>query len=386
MLPILQLFRRPLLALILLAPALAVAGIFDIFGGDSLADGARYAFIPSASSAQVIVIDTRSNEVTAVLALPHVAGSVVVSDKLDLLIATNPGNNSVTVVSLDTREIVTEIDIDMRPDSALLNPFDRYIAFGSIDGSVSVWDLQTSEQMLRVDDLGSAENITYGLDGRNLYVVHESTKKISVIEMRERKKVAEIDLGGPPDPDARVSAISRSADGYTGFVSVTSEDRVVVIDLVDWRVKNSIKVGAAPLRPYSTADNRYVLVPLRDDKSLAVLSALSYELVANVPTNIRARELNTGWLDTVAFLMPESGNRIATVDLESLSPGEMIELPGRTDDGLVTSDSKMMFASVVESGEVAAIDTRFRKLVEIIETPADKLQGIEIGISNNICH
>jgi DNA-binding beta-propeller fold protein YncE len=366
--------------------SVASAAIFDFFESDSLADGSRYAFIPSGSSAQIIAIDTRSNEVAGLLDLPHLAGKLVVSEKLDLLVATSLENNSATIVSLDSREVVTTLDLGMRPDTAVLNPFDRYIAFGSSDGVVSVWDLQAVEEVFTLEGLGSAHNLTYGFDGRNLYVVDGPGKRVSVIEMREQKRIAEIDLGGPPGSGTTVSALSRSADGYTGFVSVTSEDRVVVIDLIDWHVKNSIKVGSGPLRPYSTADNRYVLVPLRDDESLAVLSALSHELVATVPTGIRARELNSGWLDTVAFLMPETGNLISAVDLESLSPAGMIELPGPTDDGLVTSDSKMMFASIINSGEVAAIDTRFRKLVDIIETPVDRLQGIEIGISNNICH
>jgi hypothetical protein len=73
-------FRSSLLAVLLVAPVLAAAAIFDIFGGDSLADGARYAFVPARSSGQVIAIDTRQNEVAAVLELPHVAGSVVVSE------------------------------------------------------------------------------------------------------------------------------------------------------------------------------------------------------------------------------------------------------------------------------------------------------------------
>jgi hypothetical protein len=378
--------RALIFVLTVMLPLAATADILDIFKSDALANGSRFAFAPSKSEASVIVVDTLDHELVAKLEIPHVPGSVVVSEDLDLLVATDPDDESVTVINLYTREIIKELDIRMRPDVALLNPFDRFVAFGSRDGSVSVWDMHSFEQMLRVDGLSSALSMTYGFDGRNLYVVEPRRKAVSVIEMHRRDKVAEITLGGDEDPEAEVSGMSRSADGYTGFVSVTSENRVVVIDLIDRVVKSSVRVGKGPVRPYSTADNRYVLVPNRDDESLTVLSALSHQVVATIPTGVNARELNTGWLDTVAFIMPAVGDEIAVIDLRELKQEEPISLPGRTDDGLVTSDSKTLLASIVDTGQIAAIDAKSRKIEALIGTGADSLEGIEIAVSNNLCH
>jgi DNA-binding beta-propeller fold protein YncE len=378
--------RALILAVIVMLSPIAAADIFDIFRDDALANGSQFAFAPSRTEPSVVVIDTLKLDVAAELEVPHVADSVIVSEDLDLLIATNPNNESVTVINLYTREIIRELDIGMRADAALLNPFDRFVAFGSRDGSVSVWDMHTFEEMLRVDGLSSAMLMTYGFDGRNLYVVEPARMIVSVIEMHRRRKVTEVPLGDSEDPDAEVSAMSRSADGYTGIVSITSEDRIVLIDLIDWVVKKSVRVGNGPIRPYSTADNRYVLVPNRDDETLTVLSALSHEIVATIPTGIRARELNTGWLDTVAFIMPAKGNSIGVIDLQQLKQMDPIELPGRTDDGLVTSDTKTLLASLIESGQVATIDTRSRSLEVLVDTGAGSLEGIEIAVSNNLCH
>ena len=380
--------RRLIFAMVV-AGMLPLAGCGDIFefsGTDALSNGSQFAFAPSTSKPVIIAIDTLDRDVAAELEVPHVPGSIVVSEDLDLLFATDPQNETITVIDLNTREMVKSLDIHMRPDAALLNPFDRYVAFGSRDGAVSVWDMKTFEEMLRVDGLESAEIMTFGIDGRNLYVVEQRKKVISVIEMYERKKVAEISLGGEDAPESRVSAMSRSADGYTGFVSVTSENRVVILDLIDWQVQGSVPVGKVPIRPYSTADNRYVLIPNRDDETLTVLSALSHQVVATIPTGVKARELNTGWLDTVAFIMPEAGNEVAVIDLRELQRVDAITLPGRTDDGLVTSDSKVLLASLIDSGAIAVIDARSRTLEATIGTNAGALEGIEIGVSNNLCH
>jgi DNA-binding beta-propeller fold protein YncE len=362
------------------------ADLFDFFRSDSLANGSQFAFAPGKTQAAIIAIDTRDGSVAARLELAHVPDSIVVSEILDMLIATDPEKERVSVIDLNTRELIAVLEIGMRPDAALLNPFDQFVAFGSRDGSVSVWDMKNLKEMLRVDDLESGEILTFGIDGRNLYVVEEQKKSISVIEMHERRKVADIALGGNSEPGTVLSAMSRSADGYTGFVAITSEDRVVIIDLLDWSVKRSVTTGDQPIRPYSTADNRFVLVPNQGDATLTVLSALSFEVVATIPTGVKAREINTGWLDTVAFIMPEDGNEIAVIDLRELKRKDPIKVSGRTDDGLVTSDSKMLVAAAVDNGEIVIIDTRTRSLQRVLAGGIGALEGIGIGVSNNLCH
>ncbi len=362
------------------------AGLFDLFSSSPLTNGSRFAFVPSKSEPVIVAIDTARNELAEILELPHIPGSIAVSDKLNMLFATDPENETVTVYNLAKREVFRILDIGMKPHAALINPFDVYVAFGSKDGVVSVWDMVNYKEMFRVDDLGSAVNLTFSYDGTNLFVVEEEKKNISVIEMYSRAKVADIALGEPSDEQAEISAISRSADGHTGFVSITSENRVVILDLINWKITRSIPVDREPVRPYSTADNRYILIPHRAGKTLTVLSPLSHQIIASIPVTIEALQLNTGWLDTVAFIMSANDSRIAVIDLDQLRQTDTIILNGRPDEGLVTSDSRKLFTALGDTGEIAAIDARTRKIETTITTPSGNLWGIRIAISNNICH
>ncbi len=365
----------------------AHAGVFDIFSNKSLSQGSRYAFAPSKTDATIVAIDTENDSVVAQIPLPHLPESVVVSEVLDLLVATSPNDSKISIVSLESREMSGTLDIGFHADTALLSPKDRYIAFGSHSGTVAIWDMLLQKQLLRIDDLGSATKLTFAIGGQHLFVVHDETRTISVIALRSQEKVADIHLGGDGgDSDAELSALSRSADGYTGFVSVTSESKLAVVDLVEWRVKRTVSTAKGPIRPMSTADNRYVLVPHRDDKFLLVLSALTYDIAATIPVSVSAAALNTGWLDTVAFVMPVKGKEISVVDLESLKESGLIELPETPDDGFVTSDSKSLYSALDENGGIAVIDARRRQLDTIIQSPISHLQGIVIATSNNVCH
>ena len=378
--------RALLFFLAITLSATASGDILGLFGDDDLTDGSRFAFVPSKSDQTIIAIDTQDHDVAATIKISHVAGSVIATNELDLLVATNPDAGTATIINLYNRQVITELDLGMRPDVVLTNAYDRFVTFGSKDGSISTWDLSNFEQVVRVDGLSSALLLTFSFDGGRLFVVEPEEKKISVIDMAKRAKAAEISLGTGDDAEMQASAISRSADGYTGYVSIGSENRVAVIDLVKLEVKGSIRVGAGPIRPFSTSDNQYVLVPNQDDQTLSVIASWSQNVVATIPTGIQAREVNTGWLDTVAFVMPAEGKEMAVIDLQNFKAMDSIRLPGRTDDGIVTSDSKTLVASVVETGEVAVADARSGKLVTLIDTGTSELGGIEIAVSNNVCH
>jgi len=378
--------RALLIVLAITLSATASGDILGLFGDDDLTDGSRFAFVPSKSDQTIIAIDTQDHDVAATLEISHVAGSVIPTNELDLLVATNPDAGTATIINLYNGQVITELDLGMRPDVMLANAYDRFVTFGSKDGSISTWDLSNYQQVVRIDGLSSALLLTFSFDGGRLFVVEPEEKKISVIDMAKRAKTAEISLGTEDNAEMQASAISRSADGYTGYVSIGSEDRVVVIDLVKLEIKGSIRVGAEPIRPFSTSDNQYVLVPNQGDQTLSVISSWSQNVVATIPTGIRAREVNTGWLDTVAFVMPAEGEEMAVIDLQDFKAMDPISLPGRTDDGIVTSDSKTLVTSVVETGEVAVADARSGKLVTLIDTGTSRLGGIEIAVSNNVCH
>jgi len=378
--------RALLIILAITLSATASGDILGLFGDDDLTDGSRFAFVPSKSDQTIIAIDTQDHDVAATLEISHVAGSVIPTNELDLLVATYPDAGTATIINLYNGQVITELDLGMRPDVMLANAYDRFVTFGSKDGSISTWDLSNYQQVVRIDGLSSALLLTFSFDGGRLFVVEPEEKKISVIDMAKRAKTAEISLGTEDSAEMQASAISRSADGYTGYVSIGSEDRVVVIDLVKLEIKGSIRVGAEPIRPFSTSDNQYVLVPNQGDQTLSVISSWSQNVVATIPTGIRAREVNTGWLDTVAFVMPAEGGEMAVIDLQDFKAMDPISLPGRTDDGIVTSDSKTLVTSVVETGEVAVADARSGKLVTLIDTGTSRLGGIEIAVSNNVCH
>jgi DNA-binding beta-propeller fold protein YncE len=390
--------RTSLKAIILLACTTTMSpswAFFDLFSSNSIAAGSRYAFIPSKTEARIVVIDTQSDELAAELELNDMANQLVISDSLDMLVATHSDSSILSLLNLETQQLLPSLDIGMIADTGLLHPHDQIMAFGNTQGQVSVWDMQAPKKMFQVDGLSNAVNLTFSVDGAHLFVVEPEHRRISVIELNARAIIAEIGIPKRARNDINqselievkleISSISRSADGHTGFLSITSENTVVVLDLRKLEVKQTIAVDAEPVRPFSTADNRYVLIPHRAAESIYVLDALSLNIRGNIKTGLPARELNTGWLDTVAFVMSANSEQIAVVDLEKLALERTITLSGNPDSGMVTSDSKRLYTALIDTNRVARIDVRSREVLEI-SSNTNGLSNIEIAVSNNICH
>ena len=199
--------RALLFFLAITLSATASGDILGLFGDDDLTDGSRFAFVPSKSDQTIIAIDTQDHDIAATIKISHVAGSVIATNELDLLVATNPDAGTATIINLYNRQVITELDLGMRPDVVLTNAYDRFVTFGSKDGSISTWDLSNFEQVVRVDGLSSALLLTFSFDGGRLFVVEPEEKKISVIDMAKRAKAAEISLGTGDDAEMQASAI-----------------------------------------------------------------------------------------------------------------------------------------------------------------------------------
>jgi YVTN family beta-propeller protein len=77
-------------------------------------------------------------------------------------------------------------------------------------------------------------------DGAEIYVACEASRSVVVVDARERKKVAEIRVGGQPND------VTFSPDGKTVFVTNRLDDTVSVIDVAAREVLKVIPVGDEP--------------------------------------------------------------------------------------------------------------------------------------------
>jgi YVTN family beta-propeller protein len=383
-----SLFARLMTAATLIMTALATPAL-ALDGADG------YVFVPNRASADVAVIDTRTDQVIARLPVGNVPHQVAVSDVTGKVVASNTADDTISVVDLGTLATTT-LKLDHEPEHMALAPDGVLLAVGNIAaGTVSLVSLATEREVARVDGLFDPHNLTFSPDGLLLYVANLGASHVSVIDVASAAIVDEIEVAEPPalagkeDPGAGFHGIinvTSTPDGRLGFAAHGEASELAVIDLRTRELKKRVTLGELPWRAYSTADGRFMLVPNNGDRTLSVISTSTLELVATLPAAEDVTGVNTGWFETTAFALSRAEKKAVVYDLESMTRAGEIAFPGTPETGVTTPDGSKLYVALSDTDRVAVIDIQKRELTKIIDGVGDEPWGTMMTGTLNYCH
>ncbi len=360
----------------------------------------NYVFVPNRESADVGVIDTRTDQLIARIQVGNVPHQVAVSDTLGKLVASNTKDNTVSIIDLKTMKTTTTLSLGMEPEHMQISPSGGLIAVGNIeDGTVSMINLEKDKEIYRVSGLQEPHNLTFNPDGSLLYVGNLGANIISVINVASGKIVNEITVGEPAavaslkdDGSSEYQGIinvTRTPDGRLGFAAYGEGDVMAVIDLRTQEKLGTVKLNETPWRAYTTADGRYMIVPNNGDNTVSVFSTSApFKKVADLKGAEDMTGVNTGWFETTAFIISRGDDKIVMLDLMKMENAGEIQLPaGSSPETAVTSpDGLKIYVSLSGTNEVAVIDTRKRKLIKKISGVGKEPWGTFMVGSLNYCH
>ena len=363
-------------------------------GAVALGDVGKFLFVPSRDVAEVTIIDSKSDRVVTRLALAGVPRQVLVSEAAGAMVASFPDRSVLEAIDLSSPTEKAKIDVAMVPEFMVLSP-DGYLlaAADGRSGSIAVVSLPKRRALLRLSGFANPANLTFSLDGSQLYVTDGKTLELAVVDIVQQAVVARAALATPPSshssgagkPGFGASALTRTPDGRYGFVSVAGLDSVIVVDLSALKPVKQLRVGHAPLRPYGTADGRLMLVPNDGDQSVSVIDTATLQVAATLPGAKGVTAINTGWFESVAFVMSQQ-QRVVVLDLMKFQKLGEIELPGSPGAGVVTSNGQKLYTALAEVDQVAVIDAQAHKLGTLIEGVGRRPSSAILARSNNYCH
>lgn len=358
-------------------------------------DISHYVFVPNRASADVAVIDTRTDRVVARLGVGKVPHQVVVSDALGKLVASNTADNTISIVDLGTRQTESTVLLDAEPEHMALSPGGGLLAVGNIGaGTVSLVSLDENRETARIDGLFEPHNLTFSPDGALLYVANLGADHVSVIDVAAGAVVNEIPVADPAAVGARafgdgfqgIINVTATPDGRLGFAAHGEGDLLAVIDLGTQKIVKRIALGDTPWRAFATADGRFMLVPNNGDRTVSVISTAELEVVATLPGAADMTGINTGWFETTAFVISRGESKVVVIDLVAMTVAGEIALPGTPETGVVTPDGAKLYIALGGSDQVAVIDTRARALVATIDGVGAEPWGATMVGASNYCH
>jgi YVTN family beta-propeller protein len=363
--------------------------------GVALDAAGPYVYVPNRASADVAVIDSRTDRLVARLPVGNVPHQVSVSDVVDKLVASNTADDTISIV--DLRTLRTNIlRLDHEPEHMELSPDGVLLAVGNIGaGTVSLVSLLEEREVARVDGLFEPHNLTFSPDGSLLYIANLGASHVSVIDVAKGAIIDEIKIAEPPplagkdDPGAEFQGIinvTATPDGRLGFAAHGEANELAVIDLRTRALKKRLALGELPWRAYSTADGRFVLVPNNGDRTLSVISTAALEVVATLPAAEDVTGVNTGWFETTALALSRAEKKAVVYDLQAMTRVGEIALPGTPETGVTTPDGTKLYVALSDTDQVAVIDVRKRELSKTIDGVGDEPWGAMMMGTLNYCH
>ena len=123
-------------------------------GALALDDLSNYVFVPNRASADVAVIDTRTDAVIAHIQVGQVPHQVAVSQSLGKMAVTNTADDTLSVIDLATLTVTATIPLGHEPEHMEIAPSGDVLAVGNIgEGTVSLVSFVGERELARVDGL-----------------------------------------------------------------------------------------------------------------------------------------------------------------------------------------------------------------------------------------
>jgi YVTN family beta-propeller protein len=377
----------------------ALAGLALLLGAtaaQALDETRHLVFVPSRASAEVALIDSVRDVVIARVPVGQVPHQVAVSHELGLLVASNTADDTISVIDLESLAPRATIALDVEPEHMAIAPGGRLIAVGNIGaGTVSLVSLDEAREIARIPGFHQPHTLTFTGDGKRLYVANLGADLVTVVDVAKQKIVEEIRVGEPQLVASRapgdeeyqgVIDVTPTMDGRLGFAAFGEGDSLAVIDLASGETLKTLPLGSLPWRAFPTTDGRYMIVPNNGDMTVSIVDARSLEEVARLPGAANMTGVNTGFFESVAFVISRGEDRLIVIDLERLEPAGEISLPGTPETGVTTPDGTKLYVALSGAGKVAVIDTRARKVLKLIDGVGEEPWGAHMTGAVNYCH
>ncbi|WP_292374540.1 YncE family protein [Methanosarcina sp. UBA411] len=262
----------------------------------SVAGAAPFAYVTSIGidTGTVFVIDTATDNLTAVVPIEGWAGEAAINPAGTKVYVTDISGISTTISIIDTATNTVDavVDVGSYPRKITVNPkgsrvyvTNRYSRVDDNSNNVSVVNTVIGTSTNTVMDpinMGlSTYDIAFYPDGKKIYATNSRNNTTSVIDATTNKIIAAVSVGDYP------TDIAVSPDGNKVYVINSGSNNVSVIDTATNNVTGSVPVGNGPGDIAVSPDGTKIYVTNsgsydEQGNTVSVIDAVTNKVIATV--------------------------------------------------------------------------------------------------------
>jgi YVTN family beta-propeller protein len=234
--------------------------------------------------------------------------------------AAGTNGQTIDVVDIATGKLAYSIDLGkpVRPHKAVFAPDGLLYVTAELDNAIYIVD-PAARKVIGSIPTGEPQSHMIAIHGDRGYTANVSTGTVSVLDLKQRKLISEIHVAD------NIQRISVSPDGNSVFTHA-KDNRVIVIDAANDRVKTSIPMPTTPYSSAVTNDGKFLVVLFPSEPKALVVDLSTYKVAHEVELPRAATEMLMDPRGGVAYISCFSSGQIAVLNLNAWKIDRMINL------------------------------------------------------------
>lgn len=226
-----------------------------------------------------------------------------------------PGMLVILDATAQNAQGAAEVEIGMHPAHVVVDAdAKRAYATNSEDNTVSVVDIASKTVVTNIPTAAYPHGLRISPDGRELYVACVEDNSVSVIDIASASEVARIPVGAAP------VQVAFTPDGKRVYVSLRDQNSIATIDRATRRVIDTIAVGRNPIQLYATPDSRFLYVAnqgseAEPDSTVSVIDIGTNRVTATIPVEHGAHGVVVGGDGAHAYVANTFSNSVTEIDV-----------------------------------------------------------------------
>ncbi len=288
----------------------------------------------------------------------------------DEIWVTNEKDDTISVIDIDTLEVVRTIPTGERPRGITFSKDHSVVYICASDSdAVQVMDPETGEILHDLPSGEDPEQFVLHPDNRRLYIANEDDAITTVVDTETRKVIAQIDVGIEPEgmavsPDGTIAITTSETTNMAHWIDTESQ-QLFANTLVDSRPRHAEFVKEGTELWVSSEIGGTITV--FDVATQAEKGKIRFEVQGVHPDRVQPVGFELTEDEKTAFVALGPANHLAVINADTLEVEEYILVGRRVWHMEFNAGKSLLFTTNGVSGDVTVVDVAKRKAIKTIK-------------------